>query len=86
MTLDELKQRTKRFAISVIDLMEMIPRSKAGNTIAHQIARPSTSIEANYRAACAGQNQKKISFTRSRSLRKRLTKHVIGQNCLRKPR
>jgi len=52
MTPEELKQRTRAFALRVIRLAEALPRTRAGETIARQLIRAGTSVAANYRAAC----------------------------------
>jgi four helix bundle protein len=52
MTKEELKTRTKQFALLIIKLVELIPNTKAGNTIGNQLIRSGTSVAANYRAAC----------------------------------
>jgi len=52
MTKDELKVRTKQFALRIMNLVEEIPHSKVGNTIGNQMIRSGTSIAANYRTAC----------------------------------
>ncbi len=46
------KQRTKRLGIAVIRLVDDLPRSVAAEVLAKQIVRSSTSVGANYRAAC----------------------------------
>lgn len=46
------KERTKRLGIAVISLVGKLPRSVAAETIGRQIVRSSTSVGANYRAAC----------------------------------
>ncbi len=46
------KERTKRLAISIIRLVEEMPKSVSATAIARQIVRSGTSIGANYRAAC----------------------------------
>jgi four helix bundle protein len=50
--MEDLKIRTKRFAIAVIKLTEAIPKSAIGNVISKQILRSATSVGANYRSAC----------------------------------
>jgi four helix bundle protein len=52
MTKEELKDRTKKFALNIVALVEDLARTKAGHTIGNQIIRSSTSVAANYRAAC----------------------------------
>jgi four helix bundle protein len=49
---EELKDRTKKFALMIIKLVDDLPNSKAGNTVGNQIIRAGTSVGANYRAAC----------------------------------
>ena len=51
MTNNELKDRTKKFALRIIKLVDFLPKNRAWNVIANQILRCSTSIGANYRAA-----------------------------------
>ena len=46
------KERKKRLAISIIRLVEEMPKSVSATAIARQIVRSGTSIGANYRAAC----------------------------------
>jgi four helix bundle protein len=52
MTKEELKTRTRQFALMIIRLVEGLPNTKAGNTIGNQLIRAGTSVAANYRAAC----------------------------------
>jgi four helix bundle protein len=52
MTKDELKQRTRRFALDVIRLVESLPRSRTTEVVGRQLLRSATSVAANYRAAC----------------------------------
>jgi len=49
---DELKERTKQFALRVIKLVEALPKTTTGRAIGHQLVRAGTSVGANYRAAC----------------------------------
>ena len=49
---DELKQRTKSFALRVIKLFQSLPEASEAQIIGKQMLRSSTSIAANYRAAC----------------------------------
>lgn len=51
MTKDELKDRTKQFALAVIRFADELPNTKAGNTIGSQLIRSGTSVAANYRSA-----------------------------------
>lgn len=49
---NDLKERTKKFALRVIRLCEALPKSQTANVIRHQLLRCGTSVGANYRAAC----------------------------------
>ena len=57
MTTDELKARTKELALRVIRLVDALPTSVKGRAIANQIMRSSTSVAANYRAACRARSR-----------------------------
>ena len=52
MTPDEMKKRTKQFALRTMKLCDALPRTRLGNVIANQLIRSATSVGANYRAAC----------------------------------
>jgi four helix bundle protein len=52
MTQTEMKRRTKRFALRVMNLVEGLPATNAGRVIGRQLLRSATSVGANYRAAC----------------------------------
>lgn len=49
---DQLKSRTKMFALQVLDLVEKFPNLTAARVISYQLVKSATSIGANYRAAC----------------------------------
>jgi len=51
-TSDDLKRRTKSFAILIIRLCQSFPRSQASTVITRQLLRSATSVGANYRAVC----------------------------------
>lgn len=54
---EELKARTKTFALRIIALVDAMPRTQAGQTIGRQLLRSATSVGANYRAACRAQSR-----------------------------
>jgi four helix bundle protein len=58
MTQQELKHRTKQFALRTIHLSEALPQSRTGNVIANQLLRSGTSVGASYRAACRARSTK----------------------------
>jgi four helix bundle protein len=49
---ERLKARTENFAVGVVKFCETLPSSIAGRKIAGQLIDASTSVAANYRAAC----------------------------------
>jgi four helix bundle protein len=51
MSKKELEARTKRFALSVIQLVGKLPCGKASDVIGYQLLKSGTSIGANYREA-----------------------------------
>ena len=57
MNSDELKARTKQFALRVMRLVEALPRTITGRAIGNQLVRSGTSVGANYRAACRGRSK-----------------------------
>src|SRR3954468_2549555 len=57
MDADELRQRTKRFALRVLNLVAALPKTIEGRAIANQLVRSGTSIAANYRSACRARSK-----------------------------
>ncbi len=51
---ERLKTRTENFAVAVVKFCETLPNTIAGRRIAQQLIDASTSVAANYRAACRG--------------------------------
>ena len=49
---EELRARTKKFALRVITLVESLPNTRTARTIGNQLIRSGTSVGANYRACC----------------------------------
>ena len=54
---DDLKARTKRYAIRVIELVNGVSQSVADQVIVKQLTRSATSVGANYRAACRARSK-----------------------------
>jgi four helix bundle protein len=54
---EELKERTKQFALRIIKLVEALPKTITGQAICDQLVRSGTSIGANDRAACRGRSK-----------------------------
>jgi four helix bundle protein len=57
MTERELIERTKQFALRIIKLVNALPRTIEGRSIASQLIRSGTSVAANYRAACRARSK-----------------------------
>jgi four helix bundle protein len=53
----ELKERTKQFALRVMRLVDALPRTPKGNALASQLVRSAMSVASNYRAACRGRSR-----------------------------
>ena len=56
MTKEELKRRTKQFAIDTILYVNSLPKSKSNDVMSYQLIKSATSVGANYRAACRGRS------------------------------
>ena len=54
---EELKSRTRRFALDVIRFVRALPRETAYDVIGRQLLRSATSVGANYRAACRARSR-----------------------------
>ncbi|MCP4357416.1 MAG: four helix bundle protein [Chloroflexi bacterium] len=49
---EDLKKRTKQFALRAIRLTESLPKERTAGVIGRQLLHSGTSVGANYRAAC----------------------------------
>jgi len=49
---ENLKDRTKQFALRTIKLVESLPHDVTANVLGRQLLRAGTSVGANYRAVC----------------------------------
>jgi len=54
---DELKARTKSFALRVVRLTESLPRKPAADVLGRQLLRSACSVAANYRSACRAKSR-----------------------------
>jgi four helix bundle protein len=54
---EELKARTKRFAIRIVQLSQSLPKTNEARVIGNQVLRSGTSIAANYRATCRARSR-----------------------------
>lgn len=54
---NEMKRRTKQFALDAITLATQLPRTSEAGIVRNQFVRSATSVGANYRAACRGKSK-----------------------------
>lgn len=54
---DELKMRTKKFAIRIVRLFQALPHREDARTLGKQLLRSGTSVGANYRAVCRSRSK-----------------------------
>ncbi len=57
MDAEDLKKRTKLFALRILKLAAALPVTIEGKAIKGQLVRAGTSVGANYRAACRGRSR-----------------------------
>lgn len=60
MKADDLKKRTKKFALSIIDLYRKLPKNGEARVVGNQLLRCGTSVGANYRAAFRGRSDREF--------------------------
>lgn len=54
---NELKNRTKQYALRIIKLVRALPKTIDGRAIGSQLVRSGTSVAANYRAVCRARSR-----------------------------
>ena len=54
---EQLKARTKQFAIRIVRLFRTLPKTDEARVIGKQVLRSGTSVAANYRAVCRARSQ-----------------------------
>lgn len=57
---EQMRQRTKKFAVDVIGFCNDIQNSKVSSVIVYQLVKSATSTGANYRAACRARSRKEF--------------------------
>jgi four helix bundle protein len=58
MASENLKLRTKLFALRIIKMVENLPETKTSKTLGNQVLRSGTSAAANYRAGCLAKSKR----------------------------
>ncbi|MFV8352045.1 four helix bundle protein [Flavobacterium sp. XS2P14] len=56
MTKEQLKNRTKQFALDVFKFLMRLNKTKAVDVVSYQLFKSSSSVAANYRAVCRGKS------------------------------
>jgi four helix bundle protein len=56
MTEKDLKIRTRKFTVNILNFVDRLPNRRSGNIIGNQLGRSASSVAANYRAACRGRS------------------------------
>jgi four helix bundle protein len=59
---EKLKERTKRFALEIVKLVENLPAEKTCDVLGRQRLRSGTSVGANHRAACRAKSPADFIF------------------------
>jgi four helix bundle protein len=57
MDAEDLKKRTKRFALRILKLVAALPNTVQGRTVGGQLVRAGTAVGSNYRAACRSRSR-----------------------------
>ena len=57
MTSEELKNRPFKFSLSILAIFKQLKSSDEGRIVGRQLLRSSTSVAANYRAACRARSK-----------------------------
>ena len=52
-----LKDRTKQFAMDIVNIVASLPKDKIPDVLGRQLLRSGTSVGANYRATCRAKSQ-----------------------------
>ncbi len=58
----ELENRTRRFALDLIDLVMRLPQNRAGEVVGLQLLRSGCSLGANYREANRARSRKEFVY------------------------
>ena len=57
---EDLKNRTKAFALRIVALVAALPKTMVGDVVGKQILRSGTSVGANYRSASRARSKKEF--------------------------
>jgi four helix bundle protein len=54
---EQLRERTKQFAIRIVTMYRQLPKTDEARVIGKQVLRSGTSVAANYRAVCRARSK-----------------------------
>ena len=54
---EDLRRRTKEFALRIIKLFRALPKTNEARILGRQVLRSGTAVAANYRSACRGRSR-----------------------------
>ena len=57
MNAEDLKKRTKQFALRALKLVAALQNNVQGRVVGSQLVKAGTSVGSNYRAACGGRSR-----------------------------
>ncbi len=81
---EELKRRTKAFALHVIRFVSQMPNNPVSRTLGNQLLKAGTSVGANYRSACRARSRadfiSKIGIVEEESDESLYWLEVIGES------
>ena len=77
MDAEDLKKRTKLFALRILRLAAALPNTIEGRAIKGQLVRAGTSVGANYRATCRARSRREF-IARIQLSKRKLTRAGIG--------
>lgn len=66
---EDMRERTKNFALRVIRLVGALPNNRIGDILGRQLLRSGSSVGANYREALRGSSRKQFLYSTEIALR-----------------
>jgi four helix bundle protein len=67
----DLRDRTKHFALRIVEMFSMMPKTTEAQVVGKQVLRSGTSVGANYREAYRGRSKAEWSERGERHARQR---------------
>ena len=73
--MEKIDERTYKFALRIIKLVNALPQNKVGDVLGHQVLRSGTSVGANVEEAYAGSSKRDFTNKLSTSLKEARETH-----------